>query len=47
MAWIKSEQALATHPKLLLLSKDIGVSVPQTVGHLHLLWWWALDYCQD
>jgi len=47
MAWIKSEQALATHPKLLLLAKDIGVSVPQTVGHLHLLWWWALDYCQD
>ena len=47
MAWIKSEQALASHPKLHMLAEDLGVSVPQTVGHLHLLWWWALDYCQD
>ena len=47
MAWIKSEQALASHPKLHMLAQDLGISVPQTVGHLHLLWWWALDYCQD
>ena len=47
MAWIKSEQALASHPKVHLLAKDLGVSVPQSVGHLHLLWWWALDYADD
>lgn len=47
MAWIKSEQALASHPKVHLLAKDLGISVPQAVGHLHLLWWWALDYADD
>ena len=45
--WIKSAQALASHPKLHMLANDIGASIPQTIGHLHLLWWWALDYCQD
>ena len=47
MAWIKSEQALASHPKVHLLAKDLGITVPQAVGHLHLLWWWALDYADD
>lgn len=47
MAWIKSEQALASHPKVHLLAKELGVSVPQVIGHLHLLWWWALDYADD
>ena len=45
--WIKSAQALASHPKLHMLADSLGISIPQTVGHLHLLWWWALDYCQD
>jgi len=47
MAWIKSEQALASHPKVHLLAKDLGINVPQAVGHLHLLWWWALDYADN
>lgn len=47
MAWIKSEQALASHPKVHLLAKELEVSVPQVIGHLHLLWWWALDYADD
>ena len=47
MARIKSEQALARHPKVHLLAKELGVSVPQVIGHLHLLWWWALDYADD
>lgn len=47
MAWIKSEQALASHPKVHLLAKDLGINVAQAVGHLHLLWWWALDYADD
>ncbi|MGB9826054.1 MAG: HNH endonuclease, partial [Desulfofundulus sp.] len=25
----------------------LGVSLPAAVGHLHYLWWWALDYAQD
>jgi len=47
MAWIKSEQALASHPKVHLLAKELGIGVPQVIGHLHLLWWWALDYADD
>jgi len=45
--WIKSEQAIASHPKTLMLANRLGISIPQTIGHLHLLWWWALDYCAD
>ena len=47
MAWIKSEQAIASHPKTLMLAKRLDISVPEVIGHVHLLWWWALDYCKD
>lgn len=47
MAWIKSQQALREHPKLKRLARRLEVSVPAALGHLHMLWWWALDYAQD
>ena len=47
MAWIESHQELARHPKTKKLARLLGVSVPAAVGHLHFLWWWALDYAQD
>lgn len=47
MAWIKSEQALGQHPKLKLLANELEISIPQAVGHLHLLWWWAVDYAEN
>lgn len=47
MAWIESHQELARHPKTRKLSRKLGISVPAAIGHLHLLWWWALDYAQD
>src|SRR5206468_3197744 len=25
----------------------LKVSLPAAIGHLHLLWWWALDYAED
>jgi DnaD/phage-associated family protein len=25
----------------------LDINLPQTVGHLHFLWWWALDYAED
>jgi hypothetical protein len=37
-------QTLARHPKTLRLASRLGVSTPAAVGHLALLWWWALDY---
>ncbi|WP_246096633.1 DnaD domain-containing protein [Paenibacillus sinopodophylli] len=47
MAWIESHQELARHPKTKRLSRKLGVTVPTVVGHLHMLWWWAVDYAQD
>lgn len=47
MAWIESHQDLARHPKTIRLARLLGVSLPQVIGHLHLLWWWALDFAQD
>ncbi len=47
MAWIESHQALKDHPKTRRLARLLGVSVPAAIGHLHCLWWWALDYAPD
>ena len=47
MAWIKSDQSLAEHPKLKLLAKDLGISEVEALGHLHLLWYWTLEYAED
>lgn len=47
MAWIESHQELRDHPKVKRLARLIGTSVPAALGHLHCLWWWAMDYADD
>lgn len=47
MAWTESHQELAHHPKTKKLKRLLSIGTAQAVGHLHLLWWWALDYAQD
>lgn len=47
MAWIESHQSLRDHPKTRKLARILNVSVPTAVGHLHCLWWWAMDYSDD
>lgn len=47
MAWIESHQELARHPKTKRLARLLGIGIPAAIGHLHLLWWWALDFAQD
>lgn len=47
MAWIESHQELGRHPKTKRLARLLGVSIPAAVGHLHFLWWWALDFAPD
>lgn len=47
MAWIESHQELARHPKTKKFARLLGVSLPAALGHLHLFWWWAMDYAQD
>jgi hypothetical protein len=44
MAWIKSHQELRNHPKLVRLASKLRINKCQAIGHLHFLWWWALDY---
>jgi hypothetical protein len=47
MAWIESHQALGHHPKTLRLATQLRCRVPEAVGLLHFLWWWALDYAPN
>ncbi len=47
MAWIESHQSLVRHPKLLRLARMLDIPKAQAIGHLHLLWWWVLDYAPD
>lgn len=46
MAWVESHQELRSHPKTARLRRRLGIGLPQAIGHLHLLWWWALDYAE-
>lgn len=47
MAWLESHQTLARHPKTRKAARLLGIGVPAMIGHLHLVWYWALDYAQD
>ena len=47
MAWIESHQELGRHPKLLRLADRLGISKANAVGHLHYLWWWAMDFALE
>lgn len=47
MAWIESHQELARHPKTGRFARALNVSRATAIGHLHLLWWWALTFAQD
>ena len=47
MSWIESNQEVGRHPKTKKLARLLEVSVVTAVGHLHYLWWWAMDFAQD
>ena len=47
MAWLRSEQSLQHHPKTKLLQSYLNVSLAETIGRLHMLWYWCLDYAFD
>ena len=44
MAWLKSHEELPTHAKTRKAARLLGISIPQMVGHLHLLWWWTMNH---
>jgi len=47
MPWIESHQALKDHPKTLDLMAMTGWNLDTTIGKLHRLWWWCIDYAPD
>jgi hypothetical protein len=47
MAWIESHQGLQQHPKTLKLATLMAWDIPATIGRLHILWWWCLEYAPD
>lgn len=47
MAWIKVQQSLPNHRKVMLLSDRLDISAPHAVGLLTVLWLWCLDNSVD
>lgn len=47
MLYTPSHAELAQHPKTRKLARLLGVSIPTAIGHLHLLWHFALKYASD
>lgn len=43
MAWIESHQSLSRHRKTIRTAGRLEVDRHKLIGHLHELWWWALD----
>jgi hypothetical protein len=47
MLYTPSHAELAQHPKTRKLARLLGVPIPTAIGHLHLLWHFALKYAPD
>ena len=47
MAWVKMPQELGRHPKLKRFARRLGIPEPDAIGHLFLLWGWAMSFAQD
>jgi len=47
VAWIELHQNLVNHRKLLRLKALLNIKSPQAVGHLCLIWLWAVDNAPD
>lgn len=47
MAWIESHEELRDHPKIKRLARRLQISVPEAIGNMHCLWWWAVNYAPD
>ena len=47
MIFIPSHTSLGRHPKTKRFARQLDVSIVQAVGHLHFLWWWAMEFAPD
>ena len=47
MAWMELHQSLPQNKKTLRLKRLLKIRTPQAVGHLCMLWLWAIDNAPD
>lgn len=47
MAWLESHQSLLNHHKTRKAARMLEMPRVHLCGHLHALWWWAIDYAED
>lgn len=47
MAWIEVHQTLPSHRKIKALKRELKIKTPQAVGHMVMLWLWAIDNAPD
>jgi|GEM_PF-4551861 len=47
MAWIPSDVNMGRHPKTRRFARELGVSVPAAMGHLHLFWHWCMEFASN
>ena len=47
MAWIEVHQTLPSHRKIKALKRELKIKTPQAVGHMVMLWLWAVDNAPD
>jgi hypothetical protein len=45
--WIESHSGLYNHLKTRKAAAALKISQCQLIGHLHCLWWWAIDEAED
>ena len=47
MAWLKVDQSLPNHRKTLKISDELGIPIPNIIGHLVMFWLWGMDSAKD
>jgi len=47
MTWLQSHHTIERNPKTIILMAEMDWDLDTTIGKLHRLWWWALDYAAD
>lgn len=47
MAWIELHQTLPKNKKIMRLKRLLKIKTPQAIGHVCMLWLWALDNAPD
>lgn len=45
--YVVSDITLGRHYKTTRVAHQLEISLPEVVGHLHYLWWWCIEFCED